>query len=351
MNTPVWFPRGFVPTAGRVPCIVCCTSANENWQERSDALDRKTRQWYFCTDQPTGFWDRLIRYPNLATLRASWQAIQLVKRNRAGLLVTSHPTITFWCAVFATLQNVRVDHVALSFYLPKLPHNIAGVLAQLAYSTVNKFIVHSRAERQIYSEYFGILPSRFEMQHWGGELPPVHPSKPLESGEYICAISEQPQDYPTLLAAIATLPEIPLVLVVPCRQAISAKIPPNVTIRRGLSAANRMNILHYSRFMVLPARNSQIPCDHQVMVAAMQLGKAFVVSNLASVNDYAFHHSNAVMYEPSNPESLAQAIHDLWNNLIKCEILGTNGKEFAETFCSQTATQEHFQRLLFRRGL
>lgn len=349
MNTPVWFPRSFAPTAGKFPCIVCCTSASETWQARSHALDRKTRQWYFCTDQPIGLWERLI--PNLAGLRASWQAIQLVKRNRTNLLVTSHPAITFWCAVFATLQHVRVDHVALSFYLPKLPHNIAGVFAQLAYSTVSKFIVHSRAERQIYSEYFGILPSRFEMQHWGGEVPKVQPSSPLESGEYICAIGEHPQDYQTLMAAIATLPNIPLVLVVPRGQAIAAKIPPNVIIRSGLSAANRMNILHHSRFMVLPTRNAQTPCDHKVMVAAMQLGKAFVVSNLSSVTDYAFHHSNAVLYEPSNPESLAKAIHDLWSNLIKCEILGTNGKEFAATFCSQAATQEHFQRLLFRRGL
>lgn len=350
MNTPVFSSRRSVPIAGKLPCIVCCTPTAKSWQFQLHELDDKSRQWYFCDAEPISLLEQLIRRPNLALIRASWQAIQLVKRSRADLLVTSNPDITLWCALFASLQNIRVDHVASSFYLPRLPRGIWGILAQLVYSTVDKFIVHSRAERQVYSDYFGIPMSRFEMQHWGGNTP-SQPTEPLEPGEYICAMSNQPQDYQTLAAAIASLPNIPLVLLLPQGKRLWADIPPNVTLRVGLSKAQQANILRHSRFLVLPARYPYTPCDHQTLVMAMQFGKAIVISDLPSVSDYAFHNSNAVVYQPADPPSLARTIEDLWKDVVKCEILGANGQEFAEAFCSQTATFEHFQELLLRRGL
>lgn len=351
MNTPVFSSRRSVPIAGKLPCVVCCTPTAKSWQLRLPEFDERPRQWHFCNAEPVTLLEQLIRWPDLAVMRASWQAIQFVKRNRADLLVTSNPSITLWCALFAFLQSVRVDHVALSFYLPKLPRGLGGVLAQLGYSAVNKFIVHSRTERQLYSDYFGMPMAQFEMQHWGSNTPTFQPSEPLEPGEYICAIGDQLQDYQTLMAAIATLPHIPLVLILPPGKAIRADIPPHVRVRVGLTKSQQTNILSHSRFLVLPVRHPYTPCDHQTLVTAMQFGKTFIIPDLPSVSDYAFHNSNAVVYQLSDPQSLAGAIEDLWKDIVKCEVLGANGQEFAKTFCSQTATFERFQQLLFRRGL
>lgn len=351
MTMSTYSSRSAVTTAGKCPRIVCCTTANDNWQQLPVLLSEKPRQWYFCTDRPGGLLEKLVRRPNLALIRASWQAIQQVQRQRADLLVTSHPTATFWCAIFAALQNVRIDHIALSFYLPQLPHGMSYVLAQWAYSTVTKLIVHSKAERQFYSEYFGIPSARFEMQHWGNGLPSPQPIAPLQPGEYVCAISERPQDYQTLMAAIARLPHVRLIIVVPRGRTITTRLAANVVVMTGLSAANRMNLLRHSRFLLLPSRNAYDPCDHQTLVAAMRLGKAFIAPNTPNVSDYAFHNANALLYQPSNPESLAQAIDTLWQDVIKCEILGANGQEFVTAFCSDASTRHYFQQLLIRRGL
>jgi glycosyltransferase involved in cell wall biosynthesis len=350
MNTPVFPSHSSVSTAGKLPCIVCCTSAKENWRWlQEDALE-KSCDWHFCEAQPRGLLEQLLGFPCVATIRASWQAIQQVQRYEADLLVSMHPALTFWCAVFAALQKVRIYHVAWSFYLPKLPGGIRFLLAQWAYSTINRFIVHSRAERQIYGEHFGISSARFEMHHWGSGAPPIKSIHPPKS-DYICVVSRQPQDYSTLMRAIAMLPDISVVLVVPRGQAIAAKIPPNVTIRTGLSQTNRLNILRHARFLVTTMRHSRVLCDYATLVTAMQLGKTFVISDVPSVSDYAFHNSNAILCPPTNPEALAAAIRELWNNLVKCEILGENGKEFAATFCSDAAIQHDFSQLLIRRGL
>jgi len=97
--------------------------------------------------------------------------------------------------------------------------------------------------------------------------------------------------------------------------------------------------------------HSYRPCHPGSLVAAMRLGKTFVTANLPNISDYAFDNSNAILYEAENPESLASAIQSLWSNLIKCEILGGNGQEFATTFCSRASIRRCFSQLLTRRGL
>lgn len=351
MNTPVFPSRSFRATAGKVPCIVCCTTAQENWRWLPYELDEKPRQWHFFDAIPNNFLERLWQYPNLAMIRASWQTICLVRRKQADLLVTSHPTLTFWCALLALLQNVKVDHVALSFNLPRIPHGLHYVVAQWVYASVSRFIVHSRSERQFYSESLGIPSGRFEMQHWSQEAPQIQADVPLWEGEYICAISEHPQDYRSLMAAMAILPDIPLILVTPRGRAVRSQIAPNVIIQAGLSRRDRINLLQHARFLVFPIRNPHRPCDHATLVTAMQLGKTFVTANLPNVSDYAFHNSNALLYEVANPESLANAIYDLWHDIVRCEILGENGKEFVSTFCTHKLTQQCFAQVLTRQGL
>jgi len=351
MNISVFSPRSSMPTAGKSPCIVCCAPAEQNWRWLLEDLDEKPRQWHFCHDQPQGWLEKVMRVPNLAAMRAGWQAIQLVKRNQADLLTTGSASLTFWCAVFAALQNVKVYHVALSFYLPKLPNDISYLFAQWAYSTVNRFVVHSRSERQLYAEYFGIPAMRFEMHHWGGMLSRARSRERIERGEYICAIHHQAQDKHTLMTAIATLPHIPLVLILPKGRTIATKIPPNVTVRRGLSFAQQVNVIQHARFLVAPTLPSRLPSHHTTLVTAMQMSKTFITTDLPNVSDYAFHNSNAILCPPTQPEALAIAIQDLWNNVVRCEILGSNGKQFAEAFCSEDATRHYFRQLLIRRGL
>lgn len=334
-----------------LPCIVCCTAATDDWSWL-ERLDGKPRHWYICAQQAPGLLEQLFPGCNLAAIRASWQATQIVKQRDASMLVTSNPALSFWCAVFVALQKLNVDHIATSFYLPRLPDGWRYILAQWAYSTISRLIVHSKAEKQLYGEYFGIPSKRFEMQYRGMILPELQPPTPLEPGDYICAIcNDRAQDFPTLMAAIAQLPHIPLVLIVTRGQAIGTKIPPNVKLRSGLSPSHTLNLLHYSRFLVFPLRHSRLPFDHATLVAAMHLSKSFVAPDLPSISDYAFNNSNALLYEPANPAALATSIRKLWSNPVKCQTLGENGRGFADAFCSQRSTQKYMQQLLVRRGL
>lgn len=332
--------------------IVCCTPFfGDQWTWFAHQLNDKPRNWHFFNDQPQNFLEKLLRQPSLAKIRASLQAVQAAKQYRAHLLFTFDPAMTFWCTVFSRWLGLEIEHIVHALNYPKLPTGIRHYLSKWAFTDVSQITVSSTVEQQIYSEYFDTPVERFQVNLWGINKPDVQPQEPLIPGDYICAIGGNARDYQTLIVAMEKLPDIQLAVVVRPDNLKNLRIPPNVKVFVNLPTEHAMNILQYSRFMVLPLKGSKIPCGHVTLVAAMHLGKAFIITNSQGVSDYVFHDMNAITCEPFNPDALADAIHALWNDPQKCQRLGEYGQQFAQQNCSEESAQSHLQQLLLSRGL
>ena len=61
------------------------------------------------------------------------------------------------------------------------------------------------------------------------------------------------------MAAMARLPEIPLVAVLRPHNLEGVAVPPNVTVKMGVPLGDANNILMHSRFMAMPLVGTQIP--------------------------------------------------------------------------------------------
>jgi glycosyltransferase involved in cell wall biosynthesis len=112
-----------------------------------------------------------------------------------------------------------------------------------------------------------------------------------------------------------------------------------------------MNILTYARFMVLPLLHSQVPCGHVTIVAAMHLGKAFIITDSEGVRDYVQDGYNAVTIPPRSTSALVEAIKQLWNEPSRCKSLAEHGKLFASKECTEERVVEHFRGWLADAGL
>jgi glycosyltransferase involved in cell wall biosynthesis len=336
------------------PRIVCCTPwFGDDWQWFSDRLEGGEQiQWYFFQDKPRNYLEKKIHEPNLAMIRASWQAVRAAKRIEADLLITHDPRVSFWCALFANLLGLKAEHIAHSFNFPDLPRGLKYRLMKWAFATnIRQFIVYSKLEKQLYSNYFQIPGDRFEVVLWSVGTPKTEPAAPLEPGDYLCAMGGNARDYATLMAAMKQLPEIPIVVVVRPHNLKRLEVPPNVRVRVNLPTPQTMNLLKHSRFMVLPLRGSEVPCGHVTLVAAMHLSKAFIIMNSVGVSDYVIDGYNALTCEPFNPTALAATIRALWEQPAFCQQLGENGKQFAERYCSEESARLHLQNLLAEKGL
>lgn len=330
--------------------IVCCTTFfSENWNWFASELDEDLSNWHFFHNQPRGLLEKYIQQPDLAMIRSCRQAAHCALNSHADLLITHDPRVSFWCAFFATRLGVQAEHIAYSFNFPELPRGVKRRLMTRAFASISQFIVYSTLEKQLYSDYFGIPSERIEVSLWSAGVPEVQPEEPLEAGDYICAIGGNARDYQTLMAAMEKLPDIRLVLVVRPNNLKNLNIPPGVKVLVNLSRGQAMNILKYSRFMVLPLKGSEVPCGHVTLVLAMHLGKAFIITNSRGVSDYVFHNHNAITCEPFAPEALAEAIQNLWNDPNKCKQLGENGRQFAEEHCSEESARANLQHWLLRK--
>ncbi|HLO50018.1 MAG TPA: glycosyltransferase family 4 protein [Kamptonema sp.] len=319
-------------------CVICCTqffAQTLNWL--TPVLGEDQVHWYVYDFGPLS---------QLKRLRACFQTAYSAKQNRLDLLIANDPRETFWCAFFAALLGVSAKQIACAFNFPILPSGLKRRLYTLAFAKIEQFVVYSKVEKQIYSEYFGIPLERIEVILWGVATPEVHPEAPLETGDYICAIGGNARDYPTLIKAIEKLPEIPLVLVVRPDNLEGLIVPKNVKVLINISPFHALNILKYSRFTVLPLKGSQAPCGHVTLVWTMQLGKAFIITNSQGISDYAIPNYNCLTCEPYNADALNEAIFTLWNDPERCQKLGENGCDFAGKYCTAEAAQEQLQHLL-----
>ncbi len=329
--------------------ILCCTPYfGEQWNSFSSELDPTRYEWTFFNDKPKNRLEERVRRPNLAAIRAAFETIQTAKRQKSDLLITHDPRFTFWCGLFSRLMGVSIKQLALSFNFPELPRGVKHRFMSWAFQSVSYFGVYSSFEKQLYSQHFNRPLEHFEASLWSVSQPIVEPQEPLQTGDYICAIGGNSRDYPTLIKAMEQLPEIPLILVVRPHNLTNLKLPSNVKTFTNIPFSHAMNLLKYSRFTVIPLKNTEVPCGHVTLVAAMHLGKTFIITDSQGVSDYVCHGQNAITCKALDPNAMATAIAELWNNPEKCAILGKQALQFAQDYCSEAKAIQRLQQLLER---
>jgi glycosyltransferase involved in cell wall biosynthesis len=313
------------------------------------ALTDEPLDWAFHWRRPRNFLERKVRVPDLALMRAARESVKDLREGGGELLVSLDPRATYWCSRYAERMNVRVPHVAYGFNFATLPTGLKRRWMAKAFGRVDRFVVYSEFERGLYARYFGLPESKFEVKLWGVGIPETAQADryvPAGRGDFICALGGNRRDYRTLMAAMRMLPDVQCVAVVRPHNLAGLDVPANVTVCSDIPHADAMGILERSRFMALPLEDAQTPCGHVTMVAAMRLGKAFVVTRSAGVADYVEEGSRSLSCEAKSPESLAAGIRRLWDDPALARAMGENGRAWASRYCSEESMVEHFRHLL-----
>jgi len=320
----------------KLPLIVCCAPGfAEDWRKLGPALTGEDAEWVFFDDRPINLLERTIGRPNIAMIRACWQAVRRASNGNAQLLITHDPRASFLCSLFCRIFQIHIDHYVDSFNFTELPVGFKLQLMRYAFQQIKLFSVHSSMERSLYSRYFDIPNERIRLRIWSIGVPQVSPEYPLHPGRYISSIGGNGRDYRTLIEAGRKLPDIPFVLVVRPESLIGIEIPPNVSVMVNAPFEQAMNVLQHSQFTVLPLSGSTVPCGHVTLVCAMHLAKAIVATDSQGISDYVLPGFNGVLCEPSSSDSMVQAITGLWTNPAEVARLSDNSHRFGTENCSE----------------
>lgn len=243
------------------------------------------------------------------------------------------------------LRHMR--HLAFSFNYTVLPTGMNRRLMAQAFRSVERFVVFSSVERELYAEYFDLPVDRFDMLYWDVQPPNVDPSEPpLERGDYICAIGSQARDYATLLRAMRRLPSFRLVIVAAPENLVNIEIPANVSVHTNIPNGQAMNILAHSRYMVLPLRDTKVPCGHVTLVSAMHLGKAVIATESAGLLDYISPGVTALTCPARDDVAWAMTMQAIHDDPAMSRRLGLAGQLFVRKHCVEERVVEYFRQFL-----
>jgi glycosyltransferase involved in cell wall biosynthesis len=334
------------------PLIVCCSpDYGDGWRGLGPGITGDAAEWVFFDDRPLHFWEKVIRRPNVAMMRACLNAVRRASKDNARLLITQDPRTTLLCALLCRLLGVRVNHYVFSFNFPELPVGIRRRLMRYAFAQIEEFSVHSSMERDLYSSYFDIPKDRIRLRLWSIGVPEVSPNHPLQHGRYVSSIGGNGRDYRTLLAAAAKLPGIPFVLVVRPENLNGLDVAANVKVVVNAPFPEAMNILQHSVFTVLPLAGSAVPCGHVTLVCAMHLGRAAVATDSEGIYDYIRSGHNGVLCQPLSPESMAECIAKLWDDPSEVARLGENNQLFGVENCTEARMRRDLAAVLACRNI
>jgi glycosyltransferase involved in cell wall biosynthesis len=323
--------------------IVCCSDATDpNWKWIAPEL--KEVNFHFVNCSPRRRIERLLPF-NFARLRGSLRAVELAKQLDADIFVAHGPSLTAWCALLGRVLKMKAVVVSYAFNFASLPSGLKTLVFSYALRSVDRFFVFSNVERGLYARIFRLSEQKFEFIHWGVR-PPIPGPAPSELKEYVSAIGGNARDYTTLIEAARRLTDIPFVLVARPHNLRNITLPANVTTLFNVSFADSMGVLFHSRFMVLPLINSEVPCGHVTVVAAMHLGKAMLVTASSGVADYVKDDINAVTVPANDIDAMISGIRRLWNDKNLCEQLGTESKGLATKLCDESNVVIHFRKYI-----
>lgn len=327
--------------------IVNLTETDPRWKWLESSFSEQLDwHWSHISDQSSKLAPWLPRRRTLARMAAGWAAAGRLN-GANSVLVTHGPRPAMYGAIAANLRHRARRHLAFSFNFTDLPKGSAHRLMARGFRYVDRFVVFSTMERKLYSEYFDLPPERFDMLRWGVQAPAVPvDAAPIEAGDYICAVGSQARDYGMLFDAMRRLPAIKLVLVATPQSIAGLSTPDNVRVYTNIPIADAMNILAFSRFMVLPLRDGEVPCGHVTLVSAMYLGRAILCTDSSGVRDYLQSGVNGHAVPASDPDGAAAMIELMYDDPVSTGRLGEAGRAFALTHCTERNTVDYVRNYL-----
>jgi glycosyltransferase involved in cell wall biosynthesis len=333
--------------------ILNVSEADPSWNWLAHRFAGDNLVWKSCTTHDkTSRLSRLDR--RLGRMGAALTARGLIRKHAGRSVVVSHgPLLALYSECLARPAAGQALHLVFSFNFTDLPTGVRRSLLRRYLRRVDRFVVASAIERALYSEYFELEVDRIDLLLWGVQPPIQELTKAarFSDGQYICAIGSQARDYDTLMEAMRRIPYIKLILVATPDSLPQGVVPENVKVLTNVPLADAMNVLAHSMFMVLPLRDSTVPCGHVTVVSAMHMGKAILCTDSTGLSDYLIDGSNAEFFSPKNPRQLAEKIERLFSDPLLCQRLGTFAATFARRHCSEDSTTAYFRRYLENNGI
>lgn len=331
----------------RIACLSGWGSKDTKWVWIKDKFtySHPLELIFFSPGDP-GRIDKFLGRPLLGRVRMGWQVRRAVQRGEIDLIVSHLPYCTSWITLLLLGLQTKPYHLAFAFNFTDLPTSIGRWIMRQTFRRVDRFVIFSEMEKQLYGQYFDIPVQKFERIAWGVNPPVDQPGPRVIQAPYVVSMGGEARDYHTLLKVARAMKDTLFVLIVRPKTLTDHELPPNVNVFINIPWIDAWSLVYYSTLTVIPLRSSATPNGHVTLVGGMYLGKAHVVTDSSGIADYVTHNKSAILVPVGDASAMQAAIEKLQSDAKFARKLGVAAKKFVEVNCSEKATTDFFVRFL-----
>lgn len=278
-------------------------------------------------------------------LRYGQQAMNAVQQTQGGVIVV-FPQLA---AAVGTLQQLAPQPfpvVAWMFNVGTCYGDWRRQIARLSLQRIDRFVVHTERERQLYSDWLQLPIDRFEFVPYQVSDIPVMHSENTEQ-PFLVALGSAHRDFATLFAAVDRL-QLPAVVASGARSLEGFTVPASVKTPFGISKQDCLQLAQEARINIVPLLpNPAVTAAGQVtIVEAMRMKRALIVTRCNGAEDYVQHGKTGLLVEPQSIESMVEAIQLLWNDADLRRRLGESAGEYAAAHFSDESAGRSLGHIL-----
>lgn len=222
--------------------------------------------------------------------------------------------LTFIIAAVQTALWWRAPrHVIVQFIMreqtPALKSRLKYAVMRWCFSSVFLCVCSSRPEIEYYRRTFGWPARKLAFVPFHTD-PKFTQRPPVKEEPFVLAAGRTFRDYPTLVAAV-TGTDLAVTIVAGRRSFEETTLPPNVTVLFDLPLPELIGLIGRASIVVLPLQPREISTGQSVLLEAMAMGKAVVVTSVAGTVDYLTHMQTGLLVPPHDPVALREALQVL----------------------------------------
>jgi glycosyltransferase involved in cell wall biosynthesis len=146
-----------------------------------------------------------------------------------------------------------------------------------------------------------------------------------EEDDYILSVGRTFRDYETLIEAVKET-KIPTIIIA-SKNNIAKYYTDNIKWYYDIDILRVSQYIARSRLVVIPLMERKISIGQSVLLHAMSIGKATIVTETNGTMDYVDNMKTGIFVKPQNVEELKAAINVLYNDNILRSTIGKNAKE------------------------
>lgn len=289
---------------------------------------------------------RLSRNTPLSDWITFWnQSKESINETKGGC-ITVFPQLGTMVGLQKRLRNKSTPILAWCFNVGMLYPGIKQSLAQYSLHSVDHFVVHSRQECELVSQWLNIPASRFEFVPLQRAEIPAISSEDLEN-PFILSMGSANRDYKTFFDAVKKL-NIRTIVVASRSALMGLEIPSNVEILSGLNHNQCLELAQKARLNVVPLIDHPTAAGQVTVVEAMRMSRPVIATKCVGTEDYIETGNTGILVQPYAVDELASALHHTWSDESYRRNISTKAGLYAERTFSDKSAGNRLRAILDR---